>query len=114
MDVAQDVITREDDCGTLEGSWIIRAESADEPEAFQRRLVGRLVAADLYDTKAKVKKGETAPVVVARDAMIDEEIATADRRGRHRRGAGPLAARLRVALRRLPPVLRPQPRHRRA
>ena len=77
VDVAQDVITREDDCGTLEGSWIIRAESADEPDAFQRRLVGRLVAADLVDGKAKVKKGETPPVVIARDVMIDEETAKA-------------------------------------
>ena len=77
VDVAQDVITREDDCGTLEGSWIIRTESADEPEAFQRRLVGRLVAADLLDPKAKVKKGETAPVLIARDVMIDEETAKA-------------------------------------
>ncbi|HEY3335664.1 MAG TPA: DNA-directed RNA polymerase subunit beta' [Candidatus Limnocylindrales bacterium] len=77
VDVAQDVITREDDCGTLEGSWIIRSESADEPEAFQRRLVGRLVAADLLDTKAKVKKGETPPVVLARDVMIDEDTARA-------------------------------------
>ena len=77
VDVAQDVITREDDCGTLEGSWIIRSESADEPEAFQRRLVGRLAAADLVDPKAKVKKGESAPVVVARNAMIDEELAKA-------------------------------------
>ena len=75
VDVAQDVITREDDCGTLDGSWIIRAESADEPEAFQRRLVGRLVAADLLDTKVKLKKGESAPVVIARDVMIDEETA---------------------------------------
>jgi DNA-directed RNA polymerase subunit beta' len=73
VDVAQDVITREDDCGTLDGSWIIRAESADEPEAFQRRLVGRLVAADVLDTKVKLKKGESAPVVIARDVMIDEE-----------------------------------------
>ena len=64
VDVAQDVITREDDCGTEEGSWIIRAESADEPDAFQRRLVGRLAAADLVDPKVKVKKGETAPIVV--------------------------------------------------
>ena len=77
VDVAQDVITREDDCGTLEGSWIIRAESADEPEAFQRRLVGRLVAADLLDTKVKLKKGQSAPVVIARDVMIDEETARA-------------------------------------
>ena len=33
VDVAQDVITREDDCGTEEGSWIIRAESSDEQGA---------------------------------------------------------------------------------
>ena len=77
VDVAQDVITREDDCGTEEGSWIIRAESADEPEAFQRRLVGRLAAADLVDPKAKVKKGETAPVVVGRNDIITEELARA-------------------------------------
>ena len=75
VDVAQDVITRQDDCGTEEGSWIIRAESADEPDAFQRRLVGRLAAADLVDPKAKVKKGETAPIVVARGDMISEELA---------------------------------------
>jgi DNA-directed RNA polymerase subunit beta' len=75
VDVAQDVITRQDDCGTEEGSWIIRAESADEPDAFQRRLVGRLAAADLVDPKAKVKKGETAPIVVARGDMISEDLA---------------------------------------
>ena len=75
VDVAQDVITREEDCGTQEGSWIIRSESADEPDAFQRRLVGRLAAADVIDSRAKVRKGETAPVVVARDVIIDEELA---------------------------------------
>ena len=53
VDVAQDVITREDDCGTEEGSWITRAESSEiasnERGAFQRRLVGRLVAAPIAD-----------------------------------------------------------------
>jgi DNA-directed RNA polymerase subunit beta' len=66
VDVAQDVITREDDCGTEDGSWIIRAESADEPEAFQRR-------AQHHDDRG------------AREGH---------RRGRHRRGPGPLAARV--------------------
>src|SRR6476469_10863089 len=75
VDVAQDVITKVDDCGTEEGSWIIRSESADEPDAFQRRLVGRLTAATLHDPKAKVKKGEEAPVLVERNQMIDEETA---------------------------------------
>ena len=48
VDVAQDVITRDEDCGTEEGSWITRAESDEvtiEPGAFARRLVGRFAAA---------------------------------------------------------------------
>jgi DNA-directed RNA polymerase subunit beta' len=77
VDVAQDVITREDDCGTEEGSWIIRGESSEEPDAFQRRLVGRLAAADLADAGTKVKKGQTPPLLVARNDMITEDLARA-------------------------------------
>jgi DNA-directed RNA polymerase subunit beta' len=75
VDVAQDVITREDDCGTEEGSWIIRSESSDEKIAFQRRLVGRLAAAPLPDPRVKVKKGEEPPLLVERNQMITEELA---------------------------------------
>jgi len=75
VDVAQDVITREDDCGTEEGSWITRAESADEPDAYRRRLVGRLAAAPLPDPSVKVKKGEEPPLIVDRNEQITEEIA---------------------------------------
>ena len=32
VDVAQDVITQDEDCGTEEGIWIIRAESTDETD----------------------------------------------------------------------------------
>jgi DNA-directed RNA polymerase subunit beta' len=76
VDVAQDVITREEDCGTEEGSWIIRSESTDEKAAFQRRLVGRLAAAGLADPSVKVKKGEEPTVFLAdRNQLIDEETA---------------------------------------
>ena len=75
VDVAQDVITREDDCGTEEGSWIIRSESSDETGAFQRRLVGRLAAASLPDGRVKVKKGQAAPLLIERNEMISEELA---------------------------------------
>ncbi|HEY7702792.1 MAG TPA: DNA-directed RNA polymerase subunit beta', partial [Candidatus Limnocylindrales bacterium] len=75
VDVAQDVITRDDDCGTEEGSWIIRSESSDEKGAFQRRLTGRLAAAALPDPSVKVKKGEEPPVLVERNEMITEELA---------------------------------------
>jgi DNA-directed RNA polymerase subunit beta' len=74
VDVAQDVITRDDDCGTEEGSWITREDSADEKE-FRRRLVGRLAAAPLPDASVKVKKGEEPPLLVDRNEEITEEIA---------------------------------------
>jgi DNA-directed RNA polymerase subunit beta' len=77
VDVAQDVITREEDCGTEEGSWIIRSESSDEKGAFQKRLVGRLAAAPLPDPRVKVKKGEEPVLLVDRNELFTEE--TADR-----------------------------------
>ncbi len=75
VDVAQDVITREDDCGTQDGSWIIRAESSDEKGAFQRRLVGRLAAVPLPDPRVKPKKGQEPPLLVDRNEIISEELA---------------------------------------
>ena len=56
VDVAQDVITRDDDCGTEEGSWITREDSSDEKE-FRRRLVGRLAAAPLPDPTRQGQEG---------------------------------------------------------
>ena len=75
VDVAQDVITREEDCGTEEGSWIIRSESSDEKGAYQKRLVGRLAAAPLPDPRVKVKKGEEPVLLVDRNELISEETA---------------------------------------
>ena len=113
VDVAQDVITREEDCGTEEGSWIIRSESSDEKGAFQKRLVGRLAAAPLPDPRVETKKGKEPTLLVERNELIMEESGGPHRRGRGRRGARPLTAHLRGPPRRLPGVLRPQPRHRR-
>ena len=73
VDVAQDVITREDDCGTEEGSWITRSESSEiasnEAGAFRRRLVGRLSATPLSATDGTA--------LVERNGPITEEIARA-------------------------------------
>jgi DNA-directed RNA polymerase subunit beta' len=74
VDVAQDVITREEDCGTQEGSWITRAESAEitsnEKGAYQKRMVGRLSAADLLHP-------ETGALIVERNQEITEALALA-------------------------------------
>ncbi len=74
VDVAQDVITREEDCGTQEGSWITRSESAEitsnEKGAFQRphRRPPRR-AADL------IRPDRRASCIVERNEEITEEIA---------------------------------------
>src|SRR4029453_17415778 len=47
---------------------------SDEKE-FRRRLVGRLAAAPLPDPTVKIKKGETAPLIVDRNIEITKEIA---------------------------------------
>ena len=65
VDVAQDVITREEDCGTDIGTWITREESGQIPEPFGDRLVGRMAALDVVDEKS----GDT---IVARNDEIDE------------------------------------------
>jgi len=72
VDVAQDVITRDEDCGTLEGTWITRTDTDEmghEEGAFARRLVGRHAAADLPDPR---KKGA---VLFERNAEITETLA---------------------------------------
>ena len=113
VDVAQDVITREEDCGTEEGSWIIRTESSDEKGAFQQRLVGRLAAAPLPDPRGRDQEGRGADAPRRPQRADHRGGRRAHRRGRGRRGARPLTAHLRGPPRRLPGVLRPQPRHRR-
>jgi DNA-directed RNA polymerase subunit beta' len=91
VDVAQDVITREEDCGTQEGSWITRSESAEitsnEKGAYQRRMVGRLSAADLIHPVT----GESSSSATRRSPRPSRR----DRRVGDRRSPRPLAAHLR-------------------
>jgi DNA-directed RNA polymerase subunit beta' len=65
VDVAQDVITREEDCETDLGSWVTREESEQIPEPFGDRLVGRLAALDVVDP-------ESGEVIVARNDELHE------------------------------------------
>lgn len=71
VDVAQDVIIKEDDCGTDRGYWIEtlmdrKTNSVIEP--LQDRLVGRYSKQDVTDPK-------TGELIIASDEFITDELA---------------------------------------
>jgi DNA-directed RNA polymerase subunit beta' len=69
VDVAQDVIVREEDCGTNSGIWL--ADLTQEGEPFLERIAGRLAAADVTapDGKVLVQVGEEITDAVAREVV---------------------------------------------
>ncbi len=67
VDVAQDVIVREDDCGTREGVYVNEiADGEDVIEPLEERVVGRYTIEPVLDPK-------TGEEIVAADAEIMEE-----------------------------------------
>jgi DNA-directed RNA polymerase subunit beta' len=69
VDVSQDVIVREEDCGTLEGYDISEIKEGNEViESLAERLTGRYSAEDIIDPKS----GE---IIVARNKYMNEIIA---------------------------------------
>ena len=71
VDVAQDVVVREDDCGTEKGYWVeeIRDRKQDSVvESLYDRLVGRY-------SKDAVYHPETGEMLVDADTFMDEAIA---------------------------------------
>jgi DNA-directed RNA polymerase subunit beta' len=69
VDVAQDSIVSEVDCGTVEGLEISALiEGGEEIESLSNRILGRVAAEDVRDTI-------TNEILVERNQQIDEEIA---------------------------------------
>lgn len=69
VDVAQDVIITEDDCGTLRGVEITPLKKNDEiVEKLSERILGRISLHDVYDP-------ETDEIIVHADELINEELA---------------------------------------
>jgi len=68
IDVCQDAIVLEEDCGTTSGVWIY--EHPDKPlmGKFEERVVGRCAAAPIADPL-------TGEILVERDEEVDEEVA---------------------------------------
>ena len=67
VDVSQDVIVREEDCGTRHGIWVSKIVDGNETiEPLKDRLVGRFVIGDVVDPN-------TGKVIVADNTMITDE-----------------------------------------
>jgi DNA-directed RNA polymerase subunit beta' len=66
VDVAQDVIVRETDCGTTEGIWISREAADVSLPPFENRITGYLAASKIVDPA-------TDEVIVDRNEEISED-----------------------------------------
>jgi len=66
VDVAQDVIVTQMDCGTPEGIWIFRQTADLSLPPFEKRIIGYLATSQVVDPA-------TGAVIVDRDEEIDEE-----------------------------------------
>ncbi|MFN3335749.1 MAG: DNA-directed RNA polymerase subunit beta', partial [Caldilinea sp.] len=65
VDVAQDVIITEDDCGTSTGIWITAEESKAMQQTFAERVAGRFLAGDISNP-------ETGEVLLHRNELLTE------------------------------------------
>ncbi|MCY6957353.1 DNA-directed RNA polymerase subunit beta' [Clostridium brassicae] len=69
VDVSQDVIVREEDCGTLEGFEVTEIKEGNEViESLAERLTGRYAAEDIMNS-------QTGEIVVPRDTYMDIDMA---------------------------------------
>jgi DNA-directed RNA polymerase subunit beta' len=66
VDIAQDIIINEEDCGTHDGLWIRRSDDI-AGQSMGDRLFGRLLAERVVDPK-------TGEVLAERDGMLDHEL----------------------------------------
>jgi len=65
VDAAHDVITLEEDCGTIDGIWISETQERELLPSFSERILGRMVASEVVHP-------ETGETIVDRNEEIDE------------------------------------------
>ncbi|MPZ49114.1 MAG: DNA-directed RNA polymerase subunit beta' [Dehalococcoidia bacterium] len=66
IDVAQDVITLEDDCETFAGVWLSEPQDRSVLESLRERIIGRFAASDMAHP-------ETGEVIIERNEVITAE-----------------------------------------
>ncbi len=71
VDVSQEIIVREEDCGTTDGVWVSDIKNGNELiESLAERLSGRFAAEDIIDPA-------TGEVIVKRNELITDKMADA-------------------------------------
>ena len=68
IDIAQEVITLEEDCGTFDAYWVSAQSNDPLKSTLQQKIVGRLAG-------ASVAHPETGEILMERNQEIDEEVA---------------------------------------
>ncbi len=66
IDIAQDIVTLQDDCGTIDGIWVSEPQEKELLPSLTERIIGRLAA-------SKIVNPQTGETIVDRDEEIDEE-----------------------------------------
>jgi DNA-directed RNA polymerase subunit beta' len=66
IDIAQDIVTLQDDCGTIDGIWVSEPREKELLPSLTERIIGRLAA-------SKIVNPQTGETIVDRDEEIDEE-----------------------------------------
>ena len=66
IDIAQDVITVEEDCGATDGIWVSEPQEGELLPSLADRMIGRLAA-------SKIINPRTRKIIVDRDEEIDEQ-----------------------------------------
>jgi DNA-directed RNA polymerase subunit beta' len=68
VDVAQDVIVNEEDCGTTQGIWLTKRDARDAGEPFADRIAGRFTASAVVDPG-------TGEVLLEANELIEDDMA---------------------------------------
>lgn len=69
VDVAQDIIVREDDCGTEKGIWVAEIKDGNEViETLEDRIIGRYSMEDIYNPM-------TGELIIGKNELITDQIA---------------------------------------
>jgi DNA-directed RNA polymerase subunit beta' len=98
VDVTQDLVVVEDDCGTSNGvAMKALVEGGEVVEALRDRILGRVAVADVVNP-------ETQETLYESGTLLDEDGGRGNRTPRHRRSARAHAADLRNALRSVRPA----------